>query len=142
MGRISQVVDPLQWSFSGTPVAASFPSNDASNLCRVRIDGGQSGVASAVSLGTDVTIDRLEIDTDDSLTLEDAVSLTLAFGSNRPGSGEIFNDGRLNLDGASSLTQLLFESDLTLSGSGTLALSDSTQNRVAATGSYATLSDR
>ena len=32
---------------------------------RVRIDGEQSGVASAVSLGTDITIDRLEIDADD-----------------------------------------------------------------------------
>jgi len=69
------------------------------------------------------------------------VSLTLAFGSNRPGSGEIVNDGTLALDGAASLTQLLSKGDLTLSGSGTLALSDSVQNRVATTAGEATLAN-
>jgi hypothetical protein len=125
-GGVGGYTDPPRWSFDGVPASAFFPSNDDANLFRVRIDGDTGG-DSAVSLGTDVAIDRLEIGSGDSLSLEDA-NLDIAFGANRPGSGEVSNHGRLVLAGSSELG---FESDLVLSGSGVLSLQDGGSARIA-----------
>jgi hypothetical protein len=133
-GGSGSYTDPAAWTFDPPPTAATFPSNDGTDNFEVLIDGGQSGVASAVSLAAPVVIDRLEIDAGDSLTAEDASSLTLVNDAGRPGSGAISNDGTLKLNGGASATQLLHQADLTISGAGALVLSDSTQNRIASTG--------
>jgi len=81
-----------------------------------------------------VTIGNLTIGTGNVVSLDNSVSLTIAGGT---GAGTIDNAGTLGLNGTVNQTDLILAgtsgSTVTLSGAGTLALSNSVNNRIYST---------
>ncbi len=95
-----------------------------------------STVNSVVNIsGTNPTIANLTLGASNSLNLDNGQSLTIAGGS---GAGSLNIASTLTLDSTGSTTDLLLtgaNSTITLSGGGTLALSNNFNNRVYGTGS-------
>ncbi|MCX5653835.1 MAG: hypothetical protein NTY65_04195, partial [Planctomycetota bacterium] len=109
-----------------TPVVV--PNNGGGNTYDVRIDGGNAA-ASNVTLNISPTIDLLTVDALDSLTIPNAYNLTVA-------GGGIANAGTVALSAGGSYADLRISgSDLTLSGGGTVAFSNSLYNRILSMGS-------
>src|SRR5438874_7957320 len=83
------------WNTAAKWSPAVVPNNGADTY-NVFIDGGKTGVVSAVTLNASATIDNLTVDAGDSLTLSAAAGaheLRLAPAS---GSATITNNGQLN----------------------------------------------
>jgi MYXO-CTERM domain-containing protein len=108
-----------QWSFSGTPGSATFPGNNANNFFKVRIDGGAGG-ASDVSLGSEVSVDRLTVSAGDSLAIGSTGTLKLTGVSGRPDSRVLHNDGLVTVGAGGTLAGEA--ADIALEGAGTLVL--------------------
>jgi len=102
----------LSWSLPGFP-------NGFGEL--VTIDGGNV-LASNVSLNVNATVAGLTISTGDSLSILSARQLVLG--------GPFSNDGTLRLVSTGSFTDLVFTSNVSVSGTGSILLSSQTNNRI------------
>ncbi|MGO9269271.1 MAG: beta strand repeat-containing protein, partial [Terriglobia bacterium] len=111
------------WSTGGN-WSAGVPSSSTD----VYIDNGNPQ-ASAVTLDIAGNAANLTVDNDDSLSFNDGTSLTV-------GGASISNAGNISMNSASHLTDLILNaSTVTLSGGGTLTLSNSIDNRIYSTAS-------
>ncbi|WP_162913200.1 hypothetical protein, partial [Rhodospirillaceae bacterium SYSU D60014] len=109
------------WSFDAS-AGSTFPRNDATDQYNVRIDGGNTGTASAVTLTAPATIDSLDVDTDDSLLVE-GTGLTIVRDPSRPASGSVQNSGSITVEAQGiGFARLRLESDVTFDGGGVLTL--------------------
>ena len=114
------------WNTAAKWTPAVVPNNGGGNTYDVRIDGSNAA-ASNVTLDLSPTIDLLTVDADDRLTIANAYSLTVA-------GGGIANAGTVALSAVGSYADLRISGgDVTLSGGGTVALSNSTVNRIMGT---------
>jgi hypothetical protein len=111
-----------RWSFSPAS-AVTWPSNNfGPDSFNVFIDGGSAG-ASVVRLNTTVAIDTLTISSGDTLINNNNQDMTVATGS-------VVNNGTFNLAAVSAATDLRMNGASSIGGTGTMALSDSTLNRI------------
>lgn len=113
----------------GTPASWSggIVPNNAVDTYVVAIDDLQSAT-SEVNLNFGVTIDKLTVSFGDALRINNQRYLTLVGGI---GAGIITNNGTIYLDGGAANTGLrLSGGDVTLTGGGTLSLTDATTNRI------------
>jgi hypothetical protein len=95
----------------------------AGTIYNVFIDDGNAALSS-VTLNTIATINNLSIDSGDRLTISDGNSLTVTGSS-------IANAGKLSLNASADSTDLIIGApNVTLSGGGTLTLSDNANNRI------------
>ena len=121
--------DPSIWTFGLPPSTATFPDNDSVDFFSVRIDGGASS-STEMSLSTNVAVDRLEIGLGDSLVIADATELTLDSDPSRAGSGQLVNNGLIEVGGLLGGSSLRLAGDVTMSGNGILRLADFTSSRL------------
>jgi hypothetical protein len=105
------------WSPAGSWSQAGLPGS-ADN---VFIDNGNA-TNSVVSLNVGATINDLSIGGGDSLGMNTATSLTIL--------GNLSNAGNFGLNSAPHVTDLLIGDTTTFSGSGTLTMSNSANNRI------------
>jgi hypothetical protein len=97
---------------NGTPVGTTYD---------VFIDHGRAG-ASVVTLNINVGINNLTIDSDDSLAIGNGFSLTI-------NGSSIANAGKLSLNSTGNITSLAIGApSVTLSGGGTVTLSNNANN--------------
>ena len=82
-----------------------------------------------MNLDISVTINNLTIDAGNALAVNNSLVLTLNSGA---GAGSIFSNGNLALNSAGANTdlQLVSGGTVTLSGSGTLTMSNNANNRI------------
>lgn len=116
--------DAVNWSHSQPPTAPStqtFPGNNASDTYAVTIGGG---AGSSVNLNVSATIDSLQVDSGDTLNVDNARLLSLVAG------GNVTNNGAINVNSTGSVTGLNFQGSSTISGSGTITLGNGTNNRI------------
>ncbi|HRF06552.1 choice-of-anchor D domain-containing protein [Accumulibacter sp.] len=99
------------WSQAGLPGSADNVFIDNGNLTN-----------SVVSLNVGATINDLSISSGDSLGMNTATSLTIL--------GNVSNAGSFGLNSAPHVTDLLIGDTTTFSGSGTLTMSNSANNRI------------
>ncbi len=118
----SGVGNPANWSFSAAPATATFPNNVGGDTFSVQIDNGGAG-NSVVDLNTSVTIDSLNVSSNDTLNFINSNDLALV-------NGTLTNNGAINMNSLGGATDLVFSAGGSISGTGTLTLSDSNQNRV------------
>ena len=116
LGGAGNWSDPSKWS-AGVPAASS----------NVFIDHGKAG-ASPVALDINGLATNLTVDSDDSLSLNNGVSLSIG----ATGGGTITNGGHLNINSTGTQTSLIVVNaggaGVTLTGGGTLNMSNSTNN--------------
>jgi hypothetical protein len=120
--------DPTKWN-------NGVPNNSGSTTYSVFIDGGLNDGAVVTISGINPTISNLTVDSGNSLTVGDNQSLTIAGGTS---AGSLAIAGTLNLGSTGDTTNLILSgagSTITLSGGGTLALSNSSGNRIYGDGS-------
>jgi len=116
-GGVSNWNNAVNWA---PPV---IPNNGTGgNTYRVKIDNGGAG-ASVVGLDINAQIDTLTIDVGDSLAVGNGLALALL-------GGPITNNGTLSLNSAGGFCDLRIDSDITLAGTGTLAMSNNQFNRI------------
>jgi len=106
------------WNVGGNWSPAGVPN---SALTNVFIDGGNA-LNSIVTLNIGATIGNLAIGAGDSLGIANGQGLRLG--------GLLSSDGGLTLAGNNFLTDLSFGSDTSLTGSGSISLSNSSINRI------------
>src|SRR5260370_19785080 len=116
LGGTGNWSNPSKWS-AGVPTASS----------NVFIDHGKAG-ASPVVLDISGLATNLTVDSDDSLSLDNGVSLSIG----ATGGGTITNGGHLNINSTGTQTSLIVVNaggaGVTLTGGGTLNMSNSTNN--------------
>ncbi len=111
------------WSLNTNWTPDTVPNN-GTNTYNVLIDGGNL-INSVVYLDTNPTIDNLTIDSGDSLSINNWKILRLT------GGGTITNNGVMSLNSSGSLTSLYLNSgNVTLTGTGTLTLSNNSANYI------------
>jgi len=116
------------WNTAGNWSGGVVPNNAGGSTYNVKIDNGNTGQNSSVSLNMSATIDNLTIDSGDSLGINTGQTLTLASGA---GAGTISNAGSLTLNATTSITQLRVSGgDVSLTGGGTVTLSNNANNRI------------
>jgi hypothetical protein len=124
------------WSDGTMWGPAGAPNNSGAD---VSVDGANTGVASAVNVDGNFTIGRLTIDTGDSVTINDARSLSLVTGAFM-GSGTILNNGTLTLNSGGNNTELRFDSsNVAFNGTGTITMGGSAANRIFGVGGTLTI---
>ncbi len=116
------------WNVAGNWSPAAVPNNGTDEY-NVLIDGGITGTASVVSLDISPTITGFAIDSGDTLGINNATTLTLQ------SSGTYSNNGTLSLNSLGNQTNLVIGSitggeTLTIGGTGTISLSNNTNNRI------------
>jgi len=105
--------DGTKWSQGSTPGV----DDD------VRIDGGKNGTNSNVTMDTDATIQSLVIDSGDSLSANDHTKLKIL--------GTSFtNNGTLELNSTGSWTSIRIANGGTLTGTGSIIMSDNFNNQI------------
>ena len=103
------------------------------------MDGGNTGVASAVAVDGNFAVGRLTIDAGDSVTINDGRSLSLVAGA-FAGAGTLLNNGTLRLNSAGNLTDLRFDgSSVAFNGTGTIIMSGNGNNRIFGSGGTLTI---
>ena len=112
------------WNDSANWSPGQVPDNNGT-IYEVRIDNGDGGTASVVTLDLSVDILSLTVDAGDRLNVQQSISLTI---DDTVGSGFISNAGTVALSGLTNTTQLLIKGDVTLDGGGTVELADSANN--------------
>jgi hypothetical protein len=121
------------WNVGANWSGGVVPCNTASNTYSVDIDGGNTGVISSVTLDINCTIDNLTVDAGDSLVIPNIRSLTV-IGDSTSGAGSVSNSGVISLNSVGNNTDLRVNGgNVTLSGSGTVSLSDNGANRILGT---------
>ncbi len=115
---------PDNWNDSANWSPGSVPDNNGT-IYEVRIDNGDLGTASIVSLDLSLDILSLTVDAGDRLNIQQAKALTI---DDTVGTGFISNAGTVSISGLTSTTQLLIKGDVTLDGGGTVELADSASN--------------
>jgi hypothetical protein len=115
--------DPTKWSGgvvpnNGTPVGTTYA---------VVIDGGKPA-ASVVTLNQIATVDALTVNADDALTIANGQRLIVE--NSGAGTGTITNAGTIRLDSTGSITALFAEGVVTLSGGGSVLMSDNSSNHI------------
>ncbi len=123
-------MDAGSWRFDGVPLGTSVPTNDSFNLFDVRVDDGDSAIASEVFLSTDATIESLAISSGDGLTIDSGAALRILNGPLRPSTDRLVNDGTITITSDGLGSSLQSEGDLTIVGSGTLRLTGDGQSRI------------
>ncbi|MGB0630177.1 MAG: beta strand repeat-containing protein [Alphaproteobacteria bacterium] len=116
--------DAANWAHSQPPTPPStqtFPRNNVNDTYSVIIGGGSGSV---VSLNTNVTIDSLQIDSADTLDIDNVRTLSIVSG------GAVTNNGALNINSTGSITGLNFLGTSTISGGGTITLGNGVNNRI------------
>jgi hypothetical protein len=114
------------WTEGDKWSTGAAPKNSGGDTFAVVIDNGNAA-ASVVTLNTNPTVDSLVLDAGDTLTIVNANGLTLAT------EDGLVNNGTLTLDGNDSnfaLTGLTLSAGGTIAGSGHIALSNDSENRV------------
>ena len=106
------------WNLAGNWSPVGVPN---SALTNVFIDGGNA-INSIVTLNIGATIGNLTIDAGDSLIMANGQSLGMG--------GVLSNTGSFALAGSNFQTNLFFNGDTGLSGSGSFTLSNSGNNRI------------
>jgi hypothetical protein len=118
LGGAGNWSDPSKWS-AGVPTGTSS----------VFIDNGKAG-ASPVVLDINGLATNLTVDSDDSLSLNNGVSLSIG----ATGGGAIDNVGHLNINSTGMQTALIVVNaggaGVTLTGGGTLNMSNNANNRI------------
>lgn len=109
------------WNF-GSAISATYANNDPSNQFNVFIDGSEPA-GSQVTLDTNVAVDSLTVDEDDTLVVSPGHRLSVIQSDSRASSGTIANGGTIELESTATASGLLVEGDVTLSGGGRLVLS-------------------
>jgi hypothetical protein len=109
---------PTNWSGgvvpnNGTPTGTTYA---------VFIDNGVGGTNSNVSLNIAAIVDSLTIDAGDRLGINNGLSLTVV--NTGPATGTITNGGLLALNSSGSFTDLVINGNVTVSGSGSVQLSN------------------
>lgn len=113
------------WNVAGNWSGGVVPNNGV-NTFNVKIDNGNAGQNSTVTLNINATIDNLTVDSGDQLTIQNAQSLIIAGGVN---TGTITNNGTIALSSTGGSTDLrLTTTDVTLQGTGKVTLSDASNN--------------
>lgn len=116
------------WNAASNWDPADVPQNGAGGTYNVFIDNLDIFTASAVTLNVNATVDNLTVDAGDRLTLPNIRILTLATG---PAAGALTNAGEVSLNSAGNFTDIRFDGGVvTLSGGGTILLSNSANNRL------------
>jgi hypothetical protein len=111
---------------NGTPTGTTYD---------VLIDNGNP-VASSVTLNVNAAIDNLSVDANDSLSFNNATALTIQ-------GATITNKGNINLNSTGSLTELVISApSVTLTGGGTVTLSNSTGNYILGAATADTLTNQ
>ena len=127
LGGNSNWNNPANWS-------AGVPNDGGGNTYNVSIDGGNA-FASHVGLDISVGISGLTIDANDQLTINDNRGLTL-----NGATPTITNNGVLALNSGGNFTDLNFGgTSLTLAGTGTISLDNSSVNRIYSSSGSGTL---
>ena len=126
LGGSGNWTDAASWS------TGFVPENGSTIKVDVAIDGGKAA-ASTVSIltGGSFQIDNLTIDSNDALNLNNGSFLTLAADGV---AATVTNNGQMNLTSTASLTDLIIAGSTSISGTGTLQLSNNVNNRIYATG--------
>jgi hypothetical protein len=118
------------WSAAAKWSTGVVPNNNALTNYAVHIDGGNA-VSSTVTQTTasiTVTIDKLVVDADDRLRLNNGVNLIV---TNGPGGGVVTNAGTITLNGTGSGTDLIVSGGaITLAGGGTVLLGNNVNSRI------------
>ena len=111
---------------NGTPTGTTYD---------VLIDNGNP-VASSVTLNVNAAIDNLSVDANDSLSFNNATALTIQ-------GATITNKGNINLNSTGSVTELVISApSVTLTGGGTVTLSNSTGNYILGAATADTLTNQ
>lgn len=105
---------------------AGFPNDNVSDVFIARVDGGSGGSASPVLLNIDAELSGLEVDSGDSVTILNGRDLTL--------SGSLVNDGDISISASGQTTNLFIDGPTSLSGTGTVTMSNTFFNSIAAVG--------
>src|SRR5260370_4023255 len=111
------------WSTNGDWNPAAFPNSSSTNTC---ITNGSS----TVTLDINASVADLQLASGNGLVVSNGNSLTV-------NGSDIVNAGNISIDSTGSFTDLIINptsGTLTLSGGGTLSLSNSFNNRVYSTG--------
>lgn len=119
--------DAVNWNHSQPPTPPStqtFPNNNAFDTYSVNIGGASS---SNVTLNVNVTVDSLNVSATNTLDLNNAVNLTIA-------GGNIANSGTIGLNSTGAATQINLVGNNTISGTGTIIMSDFPSNAIRNTG--------
>jgi len=82
---------------------------------------------------TRVPPSSISIGTGDSLSFNDGRDLTIT-GVGAGPSGAVINNGNILMNSVGSITDLKFEGDITLTGTGTITMSDHANNRILGNG--------
>jgi len=117
LGGSGDWTDPARWD------TADYPHNNGSTYEALI----ESGIYSHVTLDDDVTIDGFTIGFGETLAIHNGCDLTLAEGIP---ARAITNRGTLSMESTGSTTYLNFYGEVTLTGSGSVTLSDSDRNRI------------
>jgi hypothetical protein len=96
--------------------------NNGTDTFSVFIDGGKAG-NSTVTVNINPTITNLTIDSGDQLSQNNNQSLGIA-------GGTVINNGMWLLNSGGNITDILCNGGATLSGSGTIMMSDNLSNRI------------
>ena len=109
------------WNSAAQWSGGVVPNNDSDSF-NVFIDGGKM-VNSVVTLDVNPTISNLTIDAGDLLSQSNNHSLAVA-------GGTVTNNGTWSLNSAGNLTDLYCSGGATLSGSGSIVMSNNVNNRI------------
>ncbi|MBK1618705.1 hypothetical protein CKO42_09715, partial [Lamprobacter modestohalophilus] len=105
--------DTAQWDTGNVPSSA----ND------VLIDGGKTGTDSVANVNVSSAAGNLTIDTGDAVDINNATTLSIHGAS-------ILNDGEIGITSTGGTTSLSIQGDTTLTGSGSVQMSNQTVNRI------------
>jgi len=110
------------WNSAGNWSGGVVPNNGGGNTFSVFIDGSNPA-NSVVTLNLNPTITNLTIDANDQLIQSNNQDLAIA-------GGALTNNGTWLLNSTGNLTNLICSGGATLSGSGSIVMSDSINNRI------------
>ncbi len=119
------------WNNNAKWSSGAAPNNSGGNNWAVKIDDGNaaSSTVTQTTASITVTIDKLVLDADDRLRLNNGVNLIV---TNGPGGGVVTNRGTITLNATSSsgVTLQVSGGTITLAGGGTIALSNHQNNMI------------